>query len=191
MATGVGLEADLPFAGLHALLAPTIDRFDRLPGRPREAISAAFGLNGDSAPDRFLIALAALELLTEMAAEAPVLVIVEDAQWLDTESADVLAFLSRRLGVEPVATVFAVRDGIASRFDQLDLDELRLDPLSCEHAGALLDDVAPDLEFDARVRVLDAAAGNPLALIELPRAIRDDDRASGFLPSPLQLTDRL
>src|SRR5262245_14704342 len=191
MATGVGLEADLPFAGLHALLAPTIDRFDRLPGRLREAISAAFGLNGDSAPDRFLIALAALELLTEMAADAPVLVIVEDAQWLDTESADVLAFLSRRLGVEPVATVLAVRDGIATRFDQLGRGAPRLDALRSEDAGGLLDGGAPALAFDARARLLDAAAGNPLALIELPRAIRDDDRAGRLPPGPLPLTDRL
>jgi DNA-binding CsgD family transcriptional regulator/tetratricopeptide (TPR) repeat protein len=191
MATGVGLETDLPFAGLHALLTPALDRLDRLPGRLRAAISAAFGLNGDSAPDRFLIALAALELLTEMAADAPVLVIVEDAQWLDTPSADVLAFLSRRLGAEPVATVFAVRDGIASRFDQLGVSELRVDPLSAEDAGALLDAVAPDLAVNVRAQVLEAAAGNPLALIELPRAIRDDDREGRLVRGPLRLTERL
>jgi DNA-binding CsgD family transcriptional regulator/tetratricopeptide (TPR) repeat protein len=190
-ATGVSSETDLPFAGLHALLAPALDRFDRLSGRLRAAMSAAFGLNGDSAPDRFLIALAALELLTEMAANAPVLVIIEDAQWLDAASADVLAFLSRRLGGEPVATVFAVRDGIASRFDQLGLDELRLDPLSAKDAAALLDAVAPDLAVSVRARVLDAAAGNPLALIELPRVIRDDGREGRLLPGPLPLSDRL
>src|SRR5262249_47592924 len=129
--------------------------------------------------------------LTELAADGPVLVIVEDAQWLDSASADVLAFLSRRLGAEPVATVFAVRDGVASRFDQLGLDELRLAPLSADDAGALLDDVAPGLAPDVRARVLDSAAGNPLALIELPTAIRDDDREGWLLPEPLPLTDRL
>src|SRR5262249_43516178 len=108
--TGVGLEADLPFAGLHALLAPVLNRLGGLPGPQREAISAAFGLADGSAPDPYLIGLAALELLTDMAADAPVLVIVEDAQWLDSASAEALAFVSRRISLEPVATVFAVRE---------------------------------------------------------------------------------
>jgi hypothetical protein len=190
-ATGVSSEEDLPFAGLHALLAQAMGRFDRLPGRLRSAMSAAFGLNGSSTPDRLSIALAALELLTEMAADAPVLVIVDDAQWLDNATADLLTFLSPRLGGELVATVFAVQDGIASRFDKLGVDELRVDALSAEDAEALLDAVAPDLTATVRARALDAAAGNPPALIELPCVIRDEDCAGGLLPESLPLTDRL
>jgi DNA-binding CsgD family transcriptional regulator len=191
MTTGFGVEADLPYAGLHALLRPVVDRLDRLPAPQRAAISGAFGLADGSAPDRFLIGLAALGLLTEMTAEAPVLVIVDDAQWLDPASADALVFLSRRLGVEPVAMVFAVREGVESPFDSIGLDELQLGPIAPEEAAALLDSVAPELDRNVRARVLDEAAGNPLALIELPNAIRADSGHSRLPAEPLPLSDRL
>ena len=97
--------------------------------------------------------------------------VVEDAHWLDTASADALAFLARRIELEPVVIVFAVRDGIESRFDQLGLEELRVEALPADSASELLQAVAADLGPEARARLLAEAAGNPLALIELPRAI--------------------
>ena len=185
--TGVESESDLPFAALYTLLTPAIDRVDDLPGPQREALSVAFGFTEGAAPNRFLIALAALELVTELAGESPVLVVVEDAHWLDTASADALAFVSRRIELEPVVIVFAVRDGIESRFDQLGLEELRVEALPADSASELLQAVAADLDPEVRARLLAEAAGNPLALIELPRTIPDDSP----LPEPLPMTDRL
>jgi DNA-binding CsgD family transcriptional regulator len=190
-AAGVQSETHLAFAGLHFMLRPAIAHLDRLPDPQRAALSAAFGLSNEVAPDIFLIALAVLELLAELAAESPLLVIVEDAHWLDAASSDVLAFVARRIELEPVVMVFAVRDGADSRFDELGLPELRLARLADDDAGALLDAVAPDLSASVRDRLLDDAAGNPLALIELPRAIRDSDRVGWLPPEPLRLTARL
>ena len=190
-AAGVQSETHLAFAGLHFMLRPAIAHLDRLPGPQRAALSAAFGLNDEVAPDIFLIALAVLELLAELAAESPLLVIVEDAHWLDAASCDVLAFVARRIELEPVVMLFAVREGAASRFDELALPELQLARLADDDAGALLDAVAPDLSAPVRNRVLDDAAGNPLALIELPRAIRDTDRVGWLSPEPLRMTARL
>ena len=189
--TGVESESDLPFAALYTLLTPAIDRIDDLPGPQREALSVAFGFTEGVAPNRFLIALAALELITELAGESPVLVVVEDAHWLDTASADALAFLSRRIELELVVIVFAVRDGIESRFDRLGLEELRVEALPADSASELLQAVAADLSPEVRARVLAEAAGNPLALIELPRAIPDDYRDPSPLLEPLPMTDRL
>ena len=189
--TGVEAESGLQFAGLYTLLTPALDHIDQLPGPQREALSAAFGLTGGLAPNSFLIALAALELFTDLAGESPLLVIVEDAHWLDSASADALAFLSRRVALEPLVIVFAVREGIASRFDELGVTELYVEALPADRAGELLQAVAADLGPDLRARVLAEAAGNPLALIELPKAIPDEHRDAWPSPEPLPLTDRL
>jgi DNA-binding NarL/FixJ family response regulator len=188
---GVQSETHLPFAGLHFLLRSADARLDRLPGPQRSAFAAAFGMNDAASPDIFLIALAALELLAELAAESPLLVIVEDAHWLDAATLDVLAFVARRIELEPVVLLFAVRDGVDSRFDQLDLQELSLGALGDDSAGTLLDAVAPDLSAAARRRLLDEAAGNPLALIELPRALEAHHREGWSLPQRLPMTARL
>ena len=109
-AAGVESEMELPFAALHQLCAPMLDRLKRLPGPQRDALGVAFGLTAGAAPDRFLVALAALSLLSEAAGEQPLLVVIEDAQWLDRASAQALAFVARRLLAESVALVFATRE---------------------------------------------------------------------------------
>src|SRR4051794_7462616 len=108
-AVGVEAEAELAFAGLQQLCGPFVDRLERLPGPQRDALGAAFGLRHGAAPDRFLVGLAVLSLLSDVAEERPLVAIVDDAQWLDAASAQALAFVARRLGVESVGLVFAVR----------------------------------------------------------------------------------
>ena len=108
-AAGVESEMELAFAGLHQLLAPMLDRADRLPAPQRDALRTAFGLSAGPAPDRFLVGLAVLGLLSEVAAERPLVCVVDDEQWLDRASAQVLGFVARRLAAEPVGLVFAAR----------------------------------------------------------------------------------
>lgn len=187
---GVESETHLPFAGLHRLLSPVLDAVDELPAPQREALLAAFGMTDAVAPDLFLIALAALNLVAEAATPAPVLLLIEDAHWLDRPSTDVLAFIARRIEAEPVALVAAMRDGSPGALDAgSGLPELLLQRLDRVAAAALLDAQAPDLRSDVRERLLDEAAGNPLALVELPLT------ASGFgvgaLPAWLPMTTRL
>ena len=119
-ATGVQSEAHLPFAGLHQLLRPRLARGEGSPVRQRVALLAAFGMTDAAAPDRFLIALAALDLLADTAARSPLLLVVEDAQWLDRPTGDVLAFVARRLGSEPIVLLTALREGQASALGMLD-----------------------------------------------------------------------
>ncbi len=190
--TGVFSEAQLPFAGLHQLLQPLLADMAKLPPPQREALSAAFGKTAAAAPELFLIALATLELLADAAARAPVLVIAEDAHWLDGPTADVLAFVARRVGLEPIVLLAAIREGWASALGEAGLPELRLEPLDEEAAAALLDEHAPDLTPGVRERLLVEAEGNPLALVELPRALRSRAAdAIGALSEPLPLTARL
>jgi DNA-binding CsgD family transcriptional regulator len=166
---GVQSEAQLAFAGLHHLLRPALGHLDQLAPPQRHAIQAAFGLSDGPAPDMFLTALAVLDLLAESAARAPVLAVADDAQWLDRPTRDVLAFVARRLEFEPVLLVTAVTDGYESR-PESGLPAMRLEALPASAATALLETRAPGLPEDVRVRLLDEAAGNPLALVELPIA---------------------
>jgi DNA-binding CsgD family transcriptional regulator len=182
---GVASEAGMAFAGLHRLLRPRLVKVAELPDPQAAALASAFGMTDGAAPDTFLIALAALDLLADAAAESPLLVIVEDAHWLDADTSDVLAFVARRLDLEPIAMLFAVRDGHRSRLEDAALPELALDGLGHDDAQRLLDAHAPGLAREARRRVLDTANGNPLALLELPRALRHG-LSSG---EPLPLTD--
>jgi DNA-binding CsgD family transcriptional regulator len=182
-------EAHVAFAGLHRLLRPVLGSLDRLPRPQRTAMQAAFGLREAAAPDFFLIALAALELLSDTAAAAPLVLVVEDAQWLDVATSDVLMFVARRLELEPILMLFAVRDGSGARIDGAGLRELRLGPLSDAESAELLEAAAPGLAPGTRRRILAEACGNPLALAELPQAA-----GSGFDPAsgvPLPLTERL
>ena len=191
---GVQSEMELAFAGLHQLCAPLHGRLDALPGPQREALATAFGLSGGPAPDRFLVGLAALGLLSEAAAEWPVLCMVDDAQWLDRASAQVLAFVARRLGAESVGLVFGTRmaDG-----DLAGLPELAVGGLPEAEARALLDMVLTG-PIDARVRdeIVAETRGNPLALLELPRGLTVAELAGGFglpgaLPGALPLAGRI
>ena len=108
-AVGVQSEMELAFAGLHQLCAPMLDRLERLPVPQRDALRTAFGLSAGPAPDRFLVGLAVLSLLSEVAGERPLICVVDDEQWLDRASAQALGFVARRLGAEPVGLVFAAR----------------------------------------------------------------------------------
>jgi DNA-binding CsgD family transcriptional regulator len=190
---GAPAETHMAFAGLHRLLRPRLDAAAALPAPQREALAAAFGLGDGAAsgtpPDLFLIALAALDVLSDAAAQAPLLVLVEDAHWLDAPTAEVLSFVARRVQVEPVLLLFAVRDGYAAGLDEARLPELRLEGLDDADAERLLDLGAHRLAPAARRRLLDAAAGNPLALVELPRARDLDGAAVGH--APVAVTERL
>ncbi|MET7395007.1 AAA family ATPase [Dactylosporangium sp. NPDC005572] len=187
--TGTEAEARLPFAGLHQLLRPILGRADELPGPQRDAVLTAFGVARGTAPDLFLVALAVLNLLAEAAAESGALLVVEDAHWLDPPSADVLAFVARRLGSDPIVLLAAMRDGYADGFGAA-LDQLRVERLDDASAAALLDARAPELPGGLRRRLLDESAGNPLALVELPIAARrfEDDPLE---PAQRPLTARL
>jgi predicted ATPase len=188
---GVESEAHLPFAGLHELLRPILGEADELPAPQRDALRAAFGMTDGAAPDVFLIALAALNLLGDASAHSPTLVVVEDAHLLDRASADVLAFVARRLESEPIVLLAAIRNGFHSPLADAGLSELPLDALDDAASSALLDAHAPHLAPELRKRLLEEAAGNPLALVELPlAAARQTDR--GVLPpAVLPLTTRL
>jgi DNA-binding CsgD family transcriptional regulator len=187
---GVPSESQMAFAGLHRLLRPHLTKIANLPGPQAAALSSAFGLSNGAAPDLFLIALAALDLLADAAADSPLLLIVEDAHWLDADTSEVLAFVARRLDMEPIAVLFAVRDGHLSRLDEARLPELRLASLGETDSERLLDAHAPRLAPDVRRRLLDAAGGNPLALLELPRAASEQRNGSSAL-TPVPITDTL
>jgi DNA-binding CsgD family transcriptional regulator len=190
--TGAESEARLAFAGLHQLLLAFLKGLDRLPRPQRRALETAFGVAEDEAPDLFLIGLATLSLVAETATEAPLLLVVDDAQWLDRSSSDVLAFVARRLEMEPAILLFAVREGMRSGVDQADLPELRLAGLNEPNARALLEVTGTMLSPDLKARILFEAAGNPLALLELPLAAAHlEFGAAGSLSEPLPLTARL
>jgi DNA-binding CsgD family transcriptional regulator len=181
---GVQSEMELVFAGLHQLCAPLLDRLGVLPGPQQEALRTAFGMSAGPAPDRFLVGLAVLGLLAEAAAERPVVCLADDAQWLDRASAQALAFVARRLEAESVGLVFSVRvvDGELAM-----LPQLQVKGLPERDARALLD-AALTGPVDARVReqIVAETRGNPLALLELPRAATPTHLAGGFgLPGAL------
>jgi DNA-binding CsgD family transcriptional regulator len=193
-ATGVQSEARFAFAGLHQLLRPYLDTLKKLPGPQRRALEMAFGiadvLDGKT-PDVFLIALGALGVITDAAVKAPLLLMVEDAQWLDGPSCEVLGFVGRRLDMEPAILLLSAREGVSSPADEVGLPELRIPPLDEAAAEALLSSRAADLPPDLHARLLREAAGNPLALIELPKALAGHDDTRPAAQNPLPLTVRL
>jgi DNA-binding CsgD family transcriptional regulator len=187
--TGVQSEAHLPFAGLHQLLRPVRDRARDLRDVQRAALEAAFGLVDEAAPEPFRIAMAVLDLLSDVATDAALLLVVDDAQWLDRPTLDVLPFVARRIESDPIFLLAATRDGYPSVLGAAGVPEHRLDGLDDSTASVLLDASAPGLPVARRARVLREAAGNPLAILELPAAVgsEGEDGISGSTP----LTDRL
>lgn len=181
---GVETEVELPFAALHLLLRPALDRLDALPAPQAAALRGAFGLAPMATADRFLVGLATLSLLSELAEERPLLVVVDDAQWLDQASASALVFASRRLRSEGVALLVAARDD-QDAFPTAGLPELHLGGLARDDAERLLGDGLP---AQLREQVLKEADGNPLALIELSEAARGGELE---MAGPLPLTRRL
>jgi len=195
-AVGVESEMERPFAGLHQLCGPMLGRLGSLAEPQRRGLSVAFGLASGDSPDRFLVALGALSLLAETAEEQPLLCVVDDTQWLDQASAQILGFVGRRLLAEPIALVFAARTPAGSPDHLAGLPELRLDGLGQGPARALLATVTSGpLDESVRARIIEETRGNPLALLELGRSLSPAELAGGFaLPDtgdlPARIEDR-
>ncbi|WP_405534057.1 AAA family ATPase [Streptomyces sp. NBC_00075] len=190
--SGVQSEMELSYAGLHQLCAPLLAGLDQLPEPQRDALGTAFGLRGGAAPDRFLVGLATLSLIADAGGNRPLVCLVDDAQWLDRASALTLAFVARRLLVEPVALVFAVRE--LSAGEALDgLPELPVTGLSENDSRELLDSVVTGpLDQRVRDRIVAESRGNPLALLELPRGATTTELAGGFgRPDTLSLPSQI
>ena len=207
-AAGVESEMELAFAGLHQLCVPMLGRLGSLAEPQRRGLSVAFGLASGHNPDRFLLALGALSLMAETSEEQPLLCVVDDAQWLDQASAQVLGFVGRRLLAESIALVFAARtppqraqrpqraqgpQGVTSPDPLAGLPELRLDGLAEEPARALLATVTSGpLDESVRARIIEETHGNPLALLELCRGLGAAELAGGFaLPDAGDLPGRI
>lgn len=177
-AVGVESEMELPYASLHLLCSPLLDRLSRLPSPQRSALAVVFGLSDGAPPDRFLVGLAVLTLLSEVAEEGPLLCVIDDAQWLDRASALTLAFVARRLLAEAVGVVLAVRQVPA---ELSHLPELEVRGLVNGDAQALLRSaVRSKLDERVRDRIIAETRGNPLALLELPRGLTATQLAGGF-----------
>src|SRR6266849_1137765 len=179
-AVGVESEMELPFASLHQLCLPLLEGLAQLPPSQGDALRTAFGLGSSVRPDVFLVGLAVLTLLSDTAEAQPVICLVDDAQWLDRCSAQVLSFVARRLQAESVVVLFAERDQDQPT-ELAGLPELVLQRLSDADARELLASSTPG-RFDERVRqrIIDEARGNPLALLELPRGVSSASLAGGF-----------
>ena len=194
VATAVGVESEmeLAFSGLQELCAPMLDQLERLPGPQRDALATVFGLSAGPAPDRFLVGLATLTLLAEAAEQRPLLCIVEDAQWLDGASAQIVAFVARRLLAERIAFICAARTGIGDHV-LAGLPELAIGGLRESDARALLlGNVHGPLDAALCDQMVAESHGIPLALLELPRTWTGTDLAGGFgLPGSQQVAGRI
>jgi DNA-binding CsgD family transcriptional regulator len=191
-AIGVESEMELPYAALHQLCVPLLGGLERLPPLQREALGTAFGLSSGAQPDRFLLGLALLSLLSGAAGQQPIVCLIDDAQWLDQSSAQVLAFVARRVQAESVLLLFAEREQGA--LDELaGLPDLRLEGLTGADARTLLASVITGpLDERVRERIIAETRGNPLALLELPRGLSPAKLSGGFgLPDTIALTSRI
>ena len=190
---GVESEMELPFAGLHQLCGPLLDRLGSLAEPQRRGLSIAFGLDSGDSPDRFLVALAALSLLADASEEQPLLCIVDDAHWLDRASAQVLGFVGRRLLAESIGLLFAARTPTIEPDHLAGLPELWLSGLDEQSARALLATVTSGpLDERVRARIIEETRGNPLALLELCRGLGAAELAGGFaLPDAGSLPKRI
>jgi len=189
---GVESESELAFAGLHQLLRPIGNRIERLPDPQRQALDAAFGVSDSVEADPFRVALAAYRLVSDAADSSPLLLIADDAQWLDRSSLDVLSFIARRLDNEPIVFIAGLRDGFSTALEEVGLPTLELARLSETDSEKLLDRAVSGLSPDVRGRVLAEAAGNPLGLVELARAMPEaGDPVELLSPTPAALTARL
>jgi DNA-binding CsgD family transcriptional regulator len=191
-AAGVESEMELAYSGLHQLCAPMLGRLDRLPLPQRNALATVFGLSAGPAPDQFLVGLATLTLLAEVAEERPLVCLIEDAQWLDQVSAHILGFVARRLLAERVAILCAARTGTGE--DVLaGLPELSIHGLAENDARALLlENLYGPLDGAVIDQIIKESHGNPLALLELPRTWNTPDLAGGFgLPGSRPVAGRI
>ena len=189
---GVESEIELAYAGLHQLCTPILDRVERLPVPQRDALRVAFGLSEVVAPDRFMVGVAVLSLLSEAAQERPLVCLVDDAHWLDLVSLQCLAFVARRLVAEPILLVFAVRKGTVEQ-ELVGVPELPVAGLGERDARLLLaSGLQGRLDEQVRDRIVAETRGNPLALLELHRGLTPAELAGGFgLPGARPLQGRL
>ena len=189
-AMGVQSEMELAFAGLHQLCGPMLDRAEGLPAPQRDALGIALGLATGPPPDRFLVGLAVLNLLSGAAGEQPLICLIDDEQWLDQASAQVLGFVARRLSADPVGLVFAAREPGP---ELAGLPEMELGGLKGDDARALLTSALAG-PLDARVAdlIIAETRGNPLALLQLPQGLTPEELAGGFgLPGAAPLAGRI
>jgi DNA-binding CsgD family transcriptional regulator len=190
--TGVEAETLMPYAGLHQMLRPALGSIGRISERQRAALLTAFGIEDGPAPDPFLVSHATLNLLAELAAERPVIVVADDVQWLDQHTHDTLAFVARRVSGDPIVIIGAMRRGHDGPFASAGLRELDLGGLEETASTLLLAATAPELDAADRERILREALGNPLALVELPAAWRTASTQSiEREPELVPLTSRL
>jgi hypothetical protein len=189
--TGTRLEAGLPFAGLHQLVQPFMDGIGGLPAPQRDAVLTAFGMSPGTDPNLLFVALGTLKLLASAAAGDPLVLLADDAQWLDGATSEVLAIIARRLEPTPLVLVAAARVGYHTPLTCAGLAELDLHPLAPVAARTLLDASAGPLTSAEREQVLADAEGNPLALVELSGTLRAGRAACGMLPTLPALTSRL
>jgi DNA-binding CsgD family transcriptional regulator/tetratricopeptide (TPR) repeat protein len=188
-AVGVQSEMELAFAGLHQLCAPMLSGAEQLPVPQRETLGTALGVAAGPPPDRFLVGLAVLSLLSEAAGDRPLICVVDDVQWLDRASAQALGFAARRLGVDAVGLVFAAREPAA---ELAGLPELEVEGLGDDDARALLEGaLAGPLDTRVRDLIIAETRGNPLALLELPRGLAPAELAGGFGLPGAPLTGRI
>jgi DNA-binding CsgD family transcriptional regulator len=190
--TGLESEADLPYAGLHQLLQPVLPSAGALPGPQKNALLTALGMRAGAPPDVFLVGLATLSLMSEVADERPLVVVADDYQWLDGATSSVLNFVARRLESTHILLIAGLGESFVTAIRSPQLPEIHVEPLSDTASEDLLASVAPELDLQTRHLILDEALGNPLALLELPRAFRlqGTDGREGALRS-IPLTDRL
>jgi DNA-binding CsgD family transcriptional regulator len=190
--TGVEVESDLAFGGLYGLLRPIVGKLGELPEMQAAALSGALGLAPSPGSDRLLISAGTLSLLAAAADDGPLLCLVDDAQFLDVASAEALVFSARRLVAEPVAMLFAVREGTARVFEAPGVAELVVEGLGTEAAAQLLAESAPEATDPVREWLLAEAAGNPLALLELPSGLSAAQlEGRAVLPETTPLSSRL
>jgi len=191
-AGGVQFEAEIAYSGLHQALLPLHDEIPRLKAAHRDALNVALGFGAGAAPDRMVVSNATLSLLRSAAAERPVVAVVDDLPWLDRASAGVLGFVARRVGGSPIGFLGASRSEEDSFFDRAGLPVHELGPLDHHAAAELMRARYPEIPASVRDRLLAEAQGNPLAVLELPAALSDDQRAAFHeLPTVLPLSRRL
>jgi len=190
--TGLESETDLPFAGLHQLLQPVLTLAGVLPSPQKNALLTALGMRAGAPPELFLVGLATLSLMDEVADERPLVVVADDVQWLDGATSSVLSFVARRLGSTHILLICGLRETSQTALRSRQLPELHVEPLSDKASADFLMSVAPDLDLQTRRLILGEALGNPLALLELPGAFsrQGTDGREGALRS-IPLTDRL
>src|SRR5256714_12736851 len=168
--TGLESEADLPFAGLHQLLQPVLPSAGALPGPQKNALLTALGMRAGAPPEVFLVGLATLSLMGEVADERPLVVVADDFQWLDGATSSVLSFVARRLESTHILLISGLRETSQTALRPRQLPELHVEPLSGTASAELLISVAPDLDVQTRRLILDEGPGKPIAVLALPRA---------------------